>query len=188
MRGDERGSEGLFSYIRLEDRIAADHPLGAIRSLVNEVLGKLSRRFCAISTSTCCGPAGKPCFVNNRLLTCRDISCFERWRIGCRLISSVIWTAKASVFSTIPRPLRLLANARSIAIARPSMSHPEPCWPGNGTGVCTGSWCWPKASPGTAKPIRASPRLLSPLPAPVGMGRGSLACATGKPGKSAHED
>jgi len=45
MRGDERGSEGLFSYIRLEDRIAADHPLRAIRGLVNEVLGKLSRRF-----------------------------------------------------------------------------------------------------------------------------------------------
>src|SRR6266536_2876123 len=29
MRSEQRGSEGLFSYIRLEERIAADHPLRA---------------------------------------------------------------------------------------------------------------------------------------------------------------
>jgi transposase len=45
MRGSERGSEGLFSYIRLEERIAVDHPLRAIRALTNEVLAALSRRF-----------------------------------------------------------------------------------------------------------------------------------------------
>ncbi len=45
MRGEQRGSEGLFSYIRLEERIAADHPLRAIRALVNEVLSGLSGRF-----------------------------------------------------------------------------------------------------------------------------------------------
>jgi len=45
MRGDERGSEGLFSYIRLEERISADHPLRAIRALVNQVLATLSGRF-----------------------------------------------------------------------------------------------------------------------------------------------
>ena len=38
MRGGERGSEGLFAYLRLEDRIAKDHPLRAIRALVNEAL------------------------------------------------------------------------------------------------------------------------------------------------------
>src|SRR5258706_2590911 len=45
MRGEQRGSEGLFSYIRLEERIAADHPLRTIRELVNEVLATLSGRF-----------------------------------------------------------------------------------------------------------------------------------------------
>src|SRR5258707_8070976 len=45
MRGEQRGSEGLFSYIRLEERIAADHPLRTIRALVNEVLATLSGRF-----------------------------------------------------------------------------------------------------------------------------------------------
>lgn len=48
MRGSERGSEGLFSYIRLEERIAADHPLRAIRALTNAVLTGLSPRFEAL--------------------------------------------------------------------------------------------------------------------------------------------
>jgi hypothetical protein len=42
MRGEERESEGLFSYIRLEDRVPADHPLRPIRGLVNEALAALS--------------------------------------------------------------------------------------------------------------------------------------------------
>ena len=48
MRREERGSEGLFSYLRLEDRIAKDHPLRAIRALVNEALAGLSKRFDAL--------------------------------------------------------------------------------------------------------------------------------------------
>jgi transposase len=48
MRGSERGSEGMFSYIRLEERIAVDHPLRAIRALTNEVLSALSPRFEAL--------------------------------------------------------------------------------------------------------------------------------------------
>ena len=31
MRGADERTAGLFSYVRLEDRIAADHPLRAIR-------------------------------------------------------------------------------------------------------------------------------------------------------------
>ena len=38
MRGVDDRSVGMFSYVRLEDRIAADHPLRAIRALVEEVL------------------------------------------------------------------------------------------------------------------------------------------------------
>src|SRR6202171_4208620 len=45
MRGDDQECEGLFSYIRLEERIAANHPVRAIRMLVNEVLAALSGRF-----------------------------------------------------------------------------------------------------------------------------------------------
>ena len=45
MRGEQQVSEGLFSYIRLEERVAPDHPLRAILVLVNEVLAALSDRF-----------------------------------------------------------------------------------------------------------------------------------------------
>jgi transposase len=63
MRGDERGSEGFFSYVRLEERIAADHPLRAIWSLVNEVLVALSGRFEALYSHT-----GRPSIAPEYLL------------------------------------------------------------------------------------------------------------------------
>jgi transposase len=45
MRRDDRGPEGLFSYLRLEQRIPADHPLRAIREVVDAALRTLSRDF-----------------------------------------------------------------------------------------------------------------------------------------------
>ena len=45
MRGEDQRSEGLFSYVRLESRIPADHPLRAIRELVDGALRDLSRSF-----------------------------------------------------------------------------------------------------------------------------------------------
>ena len=45
MRGREDRSESLFSYIRLEERVPADHPLRAIRALADEVLAGLNERF-----------------------------------------------------------------------------------------------------------------------------------------------
>jgi transposase len=38
MRGKDQQSDGLFSYVRLETRIPADHPLRPIRKLVEEAL------------------------------------------------------------------------------------------------------------------------------------------------------
>ena len=38
MRGRDDRNEGLFSYVRLEERVPADHPLRAIRSLADEAL------------------------------------------------------------------------------------------------------------------------------------------------------
>src|SRR6266851_512715 len=45
MRGDERIQEGMFSYVRLEQRVPEDHPLRAVRKLTDQVLRSLSPGF-----------------------------------------------------------------------------------------------------------------------------------------------
>jgi len=38
MRGDDRQPDAMFSYVSAEQRVPHDHPLRAIRALVDEVL------------------------------------------------------------------------------------------------------------------------------------------------------
>jgi hypothetical protein len=45
MRGSDERSGDLFSYVDLEDRVPARHPLRMIRRLVNEVLVALDGEF-----------------------------------------------------------------------------------------------------------------------------------------------
>ena len=48
MRGDDTQPASLFSYVHLEDRIPADHPLRVLRALIDPMLGALSPRFDAM--------------------------------------------------------------------------------------------------------------------------------------------
>ena len=43
MRGDEANDGMVFSYVSMERRIADDHPLRAVRAVIDEVLKDLSR-------------------------------------------------------------------------------------------------------------------------------------------------
>jgi transposase len=45
MRGDERNQGGMFSYVSLEQRVPAEHPLRAVRKLTDRVLESLSGEF-----------------------------------------------------------------------------------------------------------------------------------------------
>jgi transposase len=45
MRGDDRQSDSMFSYVSAEQRVTKDHPLRAIRALVDDVLRDMSREF-----------------------------------------------------------------------------------------------------------------------------------------------
>jgi transposase len=45
MRGEDRQQDELFSYGSLEERVPADHPLRAIRAMVDEALKEMSARF-----------------------------------------------------------------------------------------------------------------------------------------------
>ena len=48
MRGDDNRAGELFSYVDLEARVRRDHPLRAIRTIVNEALTALEREFAAL--------------------------------------------------------------------------------------------------------------------------------------------
>ena len=63
MRGQDDRSEVLFSYMRLDDRIPADHPLRAIRQLVDAALAELSRAFAKLYARD-----GRPSIAPERLL------------------------------------------------------------------------------------------------------------------------
>jgi transposase len=45
MRGTDVQQGGLFSYVSLEDRIPSDHPLRAVRGILDEALSSMSRDF-----------------------------------------------------------------------------------------------------------------------------------------------
>lgn len=64
MRGDDQQSGQLFSYVNIEERIAADHPLRSIRELVNESLVALDDDFAAIYARG----VGRPSIAPERLL------------------------------------------------------------------------------------------------------------------------
>ncbi len=42
MRGDEKQQTAMFSYVDLEQRVPAEHPLRAIRQMVDQALADLS--------------------------------------------------------------------------------------------------------------------------------------------------
>src|SRR5437868_7646083 len=63
MRGDDANSGSLFSYIDLEKRVAADHPLRVIREIGNAALRSLSVDF-----DTLYSPIGRESIPPERLL------------------------------------------------------------------------------------------------------------------------
>jgi transposase len=52
MRGDERVQDSMFSYLTLEQRVPADHPLREIRGLTDGVLQSLDAEFDKLYAAT----------------------------------------------------------------------------------------------------------------------------------------
>ena len=71
MRGDDQQPEPIFSYVSAEERIPQDHPLRAIRVLVDEILRDLSRDFSRLYAST-----GRPSVPPERLLRAQVLQIF----------------------------------------------------------------------------------------------------------------
>lgn len=71
MRGQEGRSDGLFSYVRLDERVPRDHPLRPIRALADEVLAKMSDRFATLYSHT-----GRPSIAPEMLLRATMLQAF----------------------------------------------------------------------------------------------------------------
>jgi len=63
MRGDDQRQNPMFSYLSPEMRGSKDHPLRAIRAIVDEVLAQLSRRFDGMYATV-----GRPSIAPEKLL------------------------------------------------------------------------------------------------------------------------
>jgi transposase len=61
----------LFSYVDLEARVRPDHPLRAIRAIVNEALVAMEREFSALYS-----PVGRPSIPPEKLLRAMLLQAF----------------------------------------------------------------------------------------------------------------
>src|SRR3954465_8572663 len=105
MRGVDHQQSQMFSYLSPETRVRKDHPLRAIRLMVDEVLAQLSGRFDSMYAS-----AGRPSLPPEKLLRAQllqmlysirserllmeeiDYSVLFRWFVGLNLDEEV-WDA-----------------------------------------------------------------------------------------------
>ena len=105
MRGIDYQQSGMFSYLSAETRVRKDHPLRAIRAMVDEVLVRMSGRFDSMYAS-----AGRPSIAPEKLLRAQllqmlysirserllveeiDYSVLFRWFVGLNLDEEV-WDA-----------------------------------------------------------------------------------------------
>ena len=71
MRGGDGRSGELFSYVDLEKRVGSDHPLRAIRAVVNAALAALEADFAALYA-----PVGRPSIAPEKLLRAMLLQAF----------------------------------------------------------------------------------------------------------------
>jgi len=81
VRGSDDRTGELFSYVDLEARVRRDHPLRAIRSIVNEALAGLEREFAALYARI-----GRPSIAPEKLLRAMLLQAFYSIRSERQLV------------------------------------------------------------------------------------------------------
>ena len=84
MRGSDTRTGELFSYVDLDDRVPAKHPLRVIRRIVNDVLLALDAEFAKIYAST-----GRPSIAPERLLRALLLQAFYTIRSETQLMEQL---------------------------------------------------------------------------------------------------
>ena len=133
MRGTDEASESLFSYVDLEERIPAGHPLHKIRQIVNDALTSLYAEFDALYTDF-----GRPSIAPERLIRASllqilfsirserqlmeqmDYNLLFRWFVGLG-IDDPVWVP--TVFSK--NRDRLLTTDMSRKVMAAILAHPQ---------------------------------------------------------------
>src|SRR5271154_1996681 len=129
MRGEDRTSGTLFSYVDIEGRIPARHPLRAMRRLTNAALANLDRAFSALYEG-----CGRPSIPPERLLRAAllqllysvrserqlverlEFDLLFRWFVGLSIDEKVF---DASSFCEEPRPFAHPRGRARVSVLAP---------------------------------------------------------------------
>jgi transposase len=84
MRGVDQPQSVMFSYVHLEKRVAADHPLRAIRKMTDQALRQISRRLAARYSHT-----GRPSIPPEQLLRALLLQCLYTIRSERQLMEQL---------------------------------------------------------------------------------------------------
>jgi transposase len=97
MRGRDDRNDELFSYVRLEERVPADHPLRAIRRLADEALAGLNDRFEALYSGM-----GRPSIPPEMLLRATLLQAFFSVRSERQLMEQIDYNLLFRWFVGLP--------------------------------------------------------------------------------------
>lgn len=97
MRGRDDRDEGLFSYLRLDERVPSDHPLRAIRALTDETLISLNGRF-----ETLYSGMGRPSIPPEHLLRATLLQAFFSVRSERMLMEQIDYNLLFRWFVGLP--------------------------------------------------------------------------------------
>ena len=128
MRGSDAVSGSLFSYVDLEDRVPAKHPLRLIRSIVNEVLLALDADFSAMYAAF-----GRPSIAPERLLRGSLLQAFYTIRSERQLMEQLDYNLLFRWFV-------------GLGIDDPVWDHSTPACAGAGSTRRTATGCWTPTS------------------------------------------
>ena len=134
MRGGDNRTGELFSYVDLEARVRRDHPVRAIRTIVNEALSALEREFAGLYS-----PIGRPSIPPEKLLRAMLLQAFYsirserllmerleydllfRWFVGIG-VDDAVWdhSMQSVAVNTAPKQLKPFRPGQSVTAAQKS--------------------------------------------------------------------
>src|SRR5690242_9415504 len=128
MRGDDAICGRLFSYIDLEKRIRADHPLRVIRAITNAALKSLSGEFQKLYS-----PLGRESIPPERLMRALLLQAFYSIRSERQLVKRIDhdllfrWFVGSALRTRCGMPQRSLRTATGCSRATSRRSFSLPC-------------------------------------------------------------